>query len=181
MSYEAMEARDTISKGPVKEDELSSIVERLYSSHTVSSGGEAGKNAPTATNVVSRPPASESEKKEIYNRLAAAHTKSSNGSQCKPADPAKTPGLGLKMLPVIEGIETRFRDAAGPPEKVQEVIGRLNTTQTAASKARNDNPRILLYPERTTLMNNVERILAYQQSGSVARQNMLQRREKWFN
>ena len=177
MPYEALEARDVISKGPVTHDELGSIVDRLYTTHTASSSGNAGKDAPKAPGRS----LSEDEMKAIYDRLASTHTKSSGGADCKPVEPIRTPGMGLKMYPVIEGIETRFMGEKLPPEKVSAIIDKMHATQTKSSQSRRDNPRILLYPERTTLMNNVERILAYQQSGSVAKQNVLQRREKWFN
>ena len=118
----------------------------------------------------------------IIGRLNSTHTKASSGAtECKPFEENPPAGYGLKMYPVIEGLEQRFKGHEAPQDKVDEVIGKLHTTPTACSKARKDPPRILLYPERTTLMNNVERIVGYQTSGSVARQKDLQRREKWFN
>ena len=55
------------------------------------------------------------------------------------------------------------------------------STDTGASKARKDFPRILLYPERTILHNNTSRIRSYQDSGTMSRQKELARREKWYN
>ena len=95
-------------------------------------------------------------------------------------EPAKPCGYGLKMYPVIDGIETRFMGTVDADKK-EESLARLLKTQTTSSQARMDNPRILLYPERTTLMNNVERIKAFQDSGATTRQKEMQRREKWFN
>lgn len=181
MSYEALEAHDIISKGPVNGDELGSIVERLFTTHTSSSSGSAVKDAPKSSNSIARAPCTNDEKKEIFDRLAKTHTKSTNGEGCRPVVPTGTPGLGLAMLPVIEGIETRFMGEKLSPEKVQGIIEKMHATQTKSSQSRRDNPRVLLYPERTTLMNNVERIMAFQQTGSVAKQGVLQRREKWFN
>lgn len=120
---------------------------------------------------------------EIFERLNKTHTVSSaNTGQIRhPKDPPKPPGYGMKMFPIIEGLDTRFAGFPASQDKVAEVVGHLMKTQTTASQAKLDNPRILLYPERTTLMNNVERIRAYQENGAVAKQNMLQRREKWYN
>ena len=49
------------------------------------------------------------------------------------------------------------------------------------TQARIDNMRILLYPERTLLMNEPNRIKTFQETGSLVKQAILQRREKWYN
>ena len=88
----------------------------------------------------------------------------------------------MKCYPVIEGIETRYRgDKPVSQDQYNESTDKLLKTQTCNSQARLDNPKILLYPERTTLMNNVERIKTYQDSGSLVRQKEMERREKWYN
>ena len=134
-----------------------------------------------ARDVISRPPASNEELGEIVNRLHSTLTKSATGQTCKTYNQPKCPGTGLKMLPTIEGLESRFTGKEVAADKEKEVRDRLHGAGTKASSARYQNPRILLYPERTLLMNNVERIVAFQQSGAVAKQNVLARREKWFN
>ena len=178
-----MEAQDIISKKPVSADEASEISERLFSTHTISSKKEGPPRADHVKNEVARDPATEDEMLEIYKRLHGTGTKSSKGGEaCEAPSVPKVPGYGLKAYPIIEGIETKFKgESPLAKDKMTEAVGRMHTTQTRSSQSRRDNPRILLYPERTTLMNNVERIVAYQQTGSVAKQNMLQRREKWFN
>ena len=176
-----MEAQDIISRKPVTQEKLLDIVERLYTSDTIAWTG--GKPPPKmVTNSVSRQPASEDEMKEIYQRLNGTHTKSSQPTDCKSYEPMNPPGYGQKMLPPIEGLEERFKGSKGlPKEKVEEKVGELHSTQTKASQARRDNPRHLLYPERTLLMNNVERIVEFQEKGSLVKQTVLQRREKWYN
>ena len=139
-------------------------------------------NKTQAKDTISRPPASEDEITDIVKRLYSAHTKSSKGAPCKEPDTPKPQGYGLKMYPVIDGIETRFKcQGSKGKEEVGSLTERLHKTQTKASSARLDYPRILLYPERTSLMNNTERIVAYQQSGAVSTQQELQRRERWYN
>lgn len=176
-----MEAVDTISCKPVPQEKLLDIVERLYTSETIASvGGKPPKKQ--TTNSVARAPASEEEMKEIYERLYSASTKGKSGQVCKTFDPMKPPGFGQKMLPPIEGLDERFSgEKPLPTSKVAEVVGTLHSTQTKASQARKDNHRHLLYPERTLLMNNVERIVAFQETGSLVKQTVLQRREKWYN
>ena len=176
-----IEFQDTISRKPVPKELMLDIVERLYTSDTEASSG--GKRGPkVTTNKVSRPPATADEMKEIYQRLSSAHTKSSRNQKCRTYEEPKPPGYGLKLLPVIDGLEKRFNPDSGlPKEKVEEVVQHLHTKQTGASQARRDNPRHLLYPERTLLMNNVERILDFQEKGSLVKQTVLQRREKWYN
>ena len=128
-----------------------------------------------------RTPTSSDEVTGIFKRLNSTHTKSSRGGvECKPDDPLPRPGYGQKVYPIIDGIETRFSgnrklDDAG------SVIDRLTKTQTKSGSARYAAPRILLYPERTLLCNSVEKIVAYQESGATSKQNVLARREKWFN
>ncbi len=184
MPYEALEARDMISKSPVDRNQLADIVDRLYSTQTVSTtGGKSatGYRARRAVNRVARPPCSEEEMGEIYTRLYTTTTKAWTGGEgIGPMDPPKEPGLGLKMYPVIDGLDTRFQGASVPKEKKEEIIGRLHTAKTKAEQARLDNPRVLLYPERTLLCNNVERINAYQNNGSTVKQDVLERREKWY-
>ena len=86
------------------------------------------------------------------------------------------------MWPTIDGLEERFKGVkAVPRNKWQESSTRLSSAPTKSSAARRDFQRILLYPERTILMNNTERIVNYQKSGAMSRQLDLQRREKWFN
>ncbi|ELU14041.1 hypothetical protein CAPTEDRAFT_222587 [Capitella teleta] len=175
-------AEDILSRKVSSAEEVNGIAERLYTTHTLSwTGQEDDDRSPSVK--IGKENLSSEEMKEIYHRLNKTHTVSSanTGVIRHPKEPPKPPGYGMKMLPIIEGLDTRFIGHPAPQEKVNEVIQKLTTTQTTASQARKDNPKVLLYPERTTLMNNVERIRAYQESGSVAKQNMLQRREKWFN
>ena len=174
------QARDILSSPPVQQTELDAIVDRLFTSHTKASSGEACK-VPAYQGPPSRS-ASDEEQVAISARLNSTHTKSSSGGvDCRTYPNPNPPGYGLKMFPVIEGLDTRFMGDKVAPEKVQEVIVKMHKTQTKASQARIDNPRHLLYPERTLLMNNVERIEQYQTTGGLVRQNLLQRREKWYN
>ena len=118
----------------------------------------------------------------IYARLHTTHTKSSAGeTSCKEIRTPNPPGFGLKMYTNVEGIETRFLGGTADDGKVNEVIGRLTTAQTTSSQARRDPLRILLYPECTSLHNNVQRIRDYQQTGSVTKQTGMERRERWYN
>ncbi len=135
-----------------------------------------------AKDSISRAPATDEEIQQIVVRLHKTHTKSSaGGGDIKPMEELKPPGTGQKMLPIIEGLEERFKGKDVPKSKEEEVITRLASAQTKAWKARLDNPRILLYPERTLLCNNVERIVQYQTTGQTVKQALLDRREKWFN
>lgn len=169
-------------KAKVSEEQLTTIVERLHTTHTTSSGG-GGPQQVICTNSIAREAAQEEELQEIFQRLCKSHTKaSSGGPDCKQYEPISPPGYGQKMYPAIEGLETRFAgDSAVVEEEVKAVAQRLTSKQTTASQARLDNPRILLYPERTILMNNVERIRSFQENGNVAKQTVLARREKWYN
>ncbi len=131
---------------------------------------------------ISRGPATDEEIQGIVVRLHKTHTKSSAGGDPNQVfEELKPPGTGQKMLPVIEGLEERFKGKEVPKSKEEEVITRLSSAHTKAWKARLDNPRILLYPERTLLCNNVERISQYQNTGQTVKQALLDRREKWFN
>ena len=172
--------KDTISTKPLPRIKVEDIIERLHSSDTQSSSGTL-KARKTTNNAISRAPASTEELDEIYGRLHTTHTKSSKGGEeCRPVEHMTAPGYGLPMFPVIDGIEKRFHGHEAPPEKVTEVITRMTKAQTKASQARLDNAAILLYPERTLLMNNVERIHMFQESGALVKQAMLQQREKWY-
>ena len=43
------------------------------------------------------------------------------GESCKPIEPPKTPGYGMKMLPAIEGLEEKFKgDAQKPAGEVSD-------------------------------------------------------------
>lgn len=156
------------------------IVDRLHTTHTASSSGDA--RPPTVTvNSVARAPASEEEMKEIYGRLSTTHTKSSSGgAHCRQPPEVIPPNYGSKCFPAIDGLDVRFQGPKATEEKANEIMSRLMSTQTKASQARRDNPRILLYPERTLLMNNFERIREYQTTGVVTKQKDLQARERWF-
>ena len=180
MSYKPMEARDIISKDPVDEGRLADIVDRLHTTGTIASKGGKDQKYP-GMNKIARSPASEEEMNGIYARLATTHTKSSSGGQgIPPMEPPKTPGIGTKVFPVIKGLDERFKGSKISKEKESEVIQRLHTAKTKAEDARLSNPRILLYPERTLLCNNVERIHMFQDSGQTVKQAVLDRREKWF-
>merc|ERR1711976_545033 len=123
-------ARDTISRGKVSPVELETIIDRLYNTHTKSSsGGKVCKEKPgTATNIIARRNIANDEVDEIYKRLASTHTKSSSGGDgVGPYEHPKTPGLGQKSLPVIEGLETRFQGNKVPRAKEDEVIARLHS------------------------------------------------------
>ncbi len=143
-SYTKTEARDVISRGPVSDDEISGIADRLFKTPTKSSLG---------------------------------------GLECKVMTPLKSPGYGLPMYPVIVGIESRFVGNPMPESKEKQAKERLHTTHTESSQAKkaSESHKALLYPERTILMNDVEKILEYQQTGHLAKQAMLRRREKWYN
>ncbi|CAD5120329.1 DgyrCDS8903 [Dimorphilus gyrociliatus] len=134
-----LEAKDTISKGPVDESSISEISNRLHTT-----------------------------------RIKSSHTK----PDCKPRafEPPNQPGLGLKMCPKIEGLEERFR-GKGEPQSISE---RLYSATTKSTRARKEPLKILLYPERTLLTNTPKRIQAYQENGLVAKQETLERREKWY-
>ena len=122
---------------------------------------------------------SKEEIESIVNRLYSTHTKSSSGStSCKTYEPLPSPGYGQKMYPAIPGLETRFsgRAKTANPESTR----RLYETKTRATSARLESPRILLWPERTLLMNDVNKIRDYYQSGALAKQSALPRREKWY-
>ena len=180
MSYKQLEAKDTISKDPVNQDKLADIIDRLHTTGTIASKRSKNQKDPNM-NKIARTPATEEEMNEIFGRLATMHTKSSSGGQgVPPYEHPKTPGIGTKTFPVIEGLDERFKGSKVPKEKEKEVIERLHTAKTKAEEARLDNPRILLYPERTLLCNNVERIRTYQDSGQTVKQAVLERREKWF-
>ena len=122
---------------------------------------------------------SKDEIQAIVNRLYSTHTKSSSGStSCKTYEPLPMPGYGQKMYPAIPGLESRFsgRAKTANPESAR----RLHETKTRATSARLESPRILLWPERTLLMNDVNKIRDYYQSGTLAKQSALPRREKWY-
>ena len=161
----------------VSEQELDAIIERLYTSTTKSLSCQ--EQPYYVKDIISRPGTSSADVKEITNRLASAHTKSSSGGvECK-AKPELTPiGYGLKSYPTIEGIETRFKGNSSA--NASAVSSRLMSAQTRASKSRLESPAVLLYPERTMLMNEPERIRAYQTSGDMSKQGVLGRREKWY-
>ena len=135
-----------------------------------------------AKDIISKSAASQEEIDGIVKRLNTTHTKSSAGGEvCKTMEQINIPGYGQKMLPAIEGLEERFRGASVDKSKENEVIERLHSAHTKAWKSRLDNPKILLFPERTLLCNNVERIRMFQENGQTVKQNVLERREKWFN
>ena len=120
--------------------------------------------------------------KAISHRLNTAHTKSSSGGvPCRNPEPTTLPGYGLKMFPAIDGLDTRFIGHKVNKKKVAEVTERLSSATTRASRARLENHRILLYPERTLLFNDTERIVQFQESGVVVKQKDMSAREKWYN
>ena len=117
----------------------------------------------------------------ICKRLYVTHTKSSAGGvRCKSADPLTPQGYGMKMLPIIDGLEGRFRGKSANKNKCSEVADRLHRAKTASVKSRADYPRILLWPERTLVGGSVERVKQYHDSGLVTKQALLERREKWY-
>ena len=135
-----------------------------------------------AKDIISKGPASQDEIDGIVTRLSKTHTKSSAGGEtCKTTEELKVPGYGLKMLPVIDGLEERFKGAKVEKTKEDEVIQRLHSAHTKAWRSKLNTPKILLFPERTLLCNNVERIKMFQESGQTVKQNVLERREKWYN
>lgn len=146
--------------------------------------------APLATppghvrDTISREPVTKDELKDIVERLNTTSTVSKRGGEDykdKIWDYPKVEGLGKKMLPIIDGLDERFKGTPVPKDKYNEITQNLHTSKTKASQLRYEYPRILLYPERTTLMNNTQRILEYQEAGTVAKQATLARREKWYN
>ncbi|KAK2169784.1 hypothetical protein LSH36_7g16103 [Paralvinella palmiformis] len=123
--------------------------------------------------------ASKEELESIVKRLYSTHTKSSSGStSCKTYNPLPSPGYGQKMYPIIPGLESRFSGRAKTANP--EATKRLYETKTRATTARLKSPQILLWPERTLLMNDVNKIRDYYQSGTLAKQSALPRREKWY-
>ena len=135
-----------------------------------------------AKDIISKGLATQEEIDGIVARLSKTHTKSSAGGEtCKPAEELKVPGYGQKMLPVIDGLDERFKGAQVEKSKEDEVIRRLHSAHTKAWKSKLNYPKILLFPERTLLCNNVERIKTFQESGQTVKQNVLERREKWYN
>ena len=168
--------------GLTKAYEIEDMVDRLVTSPTRAFSGLPCKVKPLeADNSLAREPVSEQERNEILHRLNKTHTKSSQGAPCKDPDEPNTPGLGTKCLPVIEGLEKRFKGQKSDENKVKDIFNRLSSASTRSSRARYENARILLYPERTLLCNNVERIVSYQNTGATVKQEVLARREKWFN
>ena len=145
-----------------------------------SSGGVPCKADPaTAKDMISKP---SGDVKASSLRLNTAHTKSSKGGEpCRTPEPLTLPGLGLKMFPKIDGLDTRFIGHKVNRKKVAEVTQRLSSATTRASRARLENHRILLYPERTLLFNDTERITQFQESGVVVKQKDMSTREKWYN
>lgn len=166
----------------VNGEELDEIVERLHTTSTKSSGKPCRLPVPAMKNVIAGAPLPVGEQLEICQRLYSTPTKaSSGGKRCKSAVPLTTPGLGLKMLPVIEGLEGRFKGAGRPKSHSGTTVGgRLHSTQTATARSRQDYPRILLWPERTLVSGNLERLRAYQDTGMLSKQAGLPRRDKWF-
>ena len=168
--------------GLTKAYEIEDMVDRLVTSPTKAWTGELCKTKPTvADNSVSRSAISEDQRNEILHRLNKTHTKSSQGAACKNPEKPLMPGLGQKCLPLIEGLDNRFRGQKSDEGKVKDIFNRLSSASTRCSRARYENARILLYPERTLLCNDVERIVSYQTNGSTVKQESLARREKWFN
>ena len=168
---------------PLPREDLDKIVDRLHNTQTKSSSAQACKaSSARIRNQVARQPLPEEERLEIYKRLYSTHTKASaGGMRCKSADPLQTPGMGLKMLPVIEGLEKRFRGRPMKKEEAEGVVAqRLYRAKTASTNARLAYPRILLYPERTLVGGDVERVRAYHESGTLTKQSLLGRREKWY-
>ena len=134
---------------------------------------------PTRTPLKLKRSAGKDEINEIVRRLYSTHTKSSAGStECKSHEPPPLPGFGQKMLPAIPNLEERFSGRAKSANV--DITKRLHNGSTRASSARLESPRILLWPERTLLMNDVQKIREYNESGSLAKQGVLPRREKWF-
>ena len=162
--------------------EIDDLVERLVTTETRAWSGLPCRAKPVvADNSVSRAPVSDDEKTAMLHRLNQTPTKSSAGEACKSYEPPPPPGLGLKCLPDIAGLAQRFKGAPAPQAKVNDIFSRLSSASTRSSRARYEHAKILLYPERTLLCNNVERIVSYQNTGSVVKQEALARREKWFN
>lgn len=92
------------------------------------------------------------------------------------------PGLGQKTLPIISGEGVRFKGNLKETfTSASEVGSRLTSATTSASRSRLQNHRILLYPERVLLCNDVARIAAFQENGSLLKQKDMNAREKWFN
>ncbi len=119
---------------------------------------------------------------EIFKRLGETHAKSSSGGlECKSYDPKKPVGYGLRMFPEIDGLDTRFSGSGNADADLEATTDRLRSTQTIASQARLDKPRILLYPECTKMMNDPGRLRLFQERGEVVKQADLARREKWYN
>ena len=168
---------DMTASPQVDEGEVDEIVKRLHSTQTKSSKGEGCRVEGTvARDTISRKFTSEDEVQESFKRLQTTHTKSSSGDTV-PCKEIKAP----QTLPVIEGLDGRFKgDAKSNKSKMADITERLSSAHTRSSKARLDNPRILLYPERTLLCQNVKRINDFQVDGSTVRQKELARREKWF-
>ena len=167
----------------VPEADVDQIVERLHNTHTKSYRAAPCRSSPAkAQDTISRPRGSDDDVDQITQRLVKTHTKSSSGgAECKTMDPLKSPGYGQKMYPIIDGLVQRFSGRLRPATgSVDGITQRLTSAQTKASQARLDNPRILLYPERTLLCNNVARIGMFQQNGVTVRQKELARREKWY-
>lgn len=176
-------AEDRITKKqPKNKSEVDEITERLNTTYPKCQSGDI-KPPEVCNNTIAKKVESEDEVKEIFARLRTTHTKSSSGGvPCKQSDPPKPIGFGTKCYPIVEDIESKFKGAKPvPKEKYDEITDRLLKTQTCNSQARLDNPKVLLYPERTKLMNNVDRIRNYQDSGSVVKQKEMERREKWYN
>ncbi|CAD5119083.1 DgyrCDS7728 [Dimorphilus gyrociliatus] len=173
--------QDSISRTGVTSNDLTNIIDRLHTTHTQSSSGAVGHQRPRDT--ISKPFESEEDTKQIVDRLHKTHTKSSSGGElCKIYEPKTPQNYGTKAYPVIEGLDTRFREKTAPKDKVKDIINKMHTSHTVCSELHTSkkNASILLYPERTILMNNVDRIVRFQDTGAIDRQGMLGRTEKWY-
>ena len=100
----------------MEDESIERIVNRLHSTATKSSAGAVCRaSVIMADNSVSRPPLPETEKSKIYQRLYKTPTKASaGGTRCKSASTLSPPGLGLKLLPDIPGLESRFLGKEDP-------------------------------------------------------------------
>lgn len=79
-------------------------------------------------------------------------------------------------------MDTRFKENSATKDKVQDIINKMHSKHTVSSEhhTAKKNAAILLYPERTILMNNVDRIVRFQDTGVIDRQGVLGRTEKWY-
>ena len=149
-------------------------------------GGTSNRSPFTVQDIISKRKLTNDQLRQSSQRLYSAKTKSfARGrpieNQVKIQDTFKEPnpvGYGQKLWPHIEGLETRFKGTR--PARSATVFDRLFRTQTKSGQAKYRDVAIPLYPEKAVLMSNKEHAKTYHDTGSIPKQVVLARSEKWF-